>query len=337
MTVSAEYNPKITIIIPCYKVEKYLPECLDSVINQTFKDWQAICINDGSPDNCGNILDEYAKKDSRFIMIHKKNGGVSSARNTAYEYINTPYTMFLDSDDILHNQTLELAYNKIEETLGDVLWFDINKFNDGEKIEQEYISKHNNVKIYHNPFRFYVAKDQFFTTRKKRMPGVIWNKIYKSEFIKNTPFATNIPIGEDMLFTIEIVSKVSNLVHLKEKLYFYRQRENSAMSNLNYEKLKDNMRKEINWLQKIRNDLVEQNAEEEKIVVFDKYFTNRVFFKKVLRPFLRGKKDSQSKEYIDDLIKSGLFNFKIMNPKFKLVLFLYKHNLIKLSKLLCYV
>ena len=72
MTVLTKDDPKITIIIPCYKVEQYLPECLDSVINQTFTDWQAICINDGSPDNCGKILDEYAKKDSRFVIIHKK-------------------------------------------------------------------------------------------------------------------------------------------------------------------------------------------------------------------------------------------------------------------------
>ena len=333
MTVLTEYNPKITIIIPCYKVEGYLPECLDSVINQTFNDWQAICVDDGSPDNCGKILDEYANKDRRIKVIHQENKGLSGARNAAYPYIDTPYTMFLDSDDLLHHQTLELAYNKIEEALGDVLWFDIEEFNDGKKIEQKVISKNNEVKIYHNPFRFYVAKDQLFTTRRKRMPGVVWNKLYKSEFVKTTPNALGISPGEDMLFTIEIVSKVSNLVHLREKLYFYRQRESSIMGSLNYEKIKTNMRKEINWLQKIKNDLNETNAGDEKIAIFDKYLADRVFFKKILRPFLRGQKDSQSKEYIDKLIKSGLFNFKIMKLKFRFVLFLYQHNQLKLSKM----
>ncbi len=126
---------KISIIIPCYKVERYLPECLDSVINQTFKEWQAICVDDGSPDNCGRILDEYAKRDDRIKVIHQENRGLSGARNAAYSSINTPYTMFLDSDDLLHYQALELAYNKIEETSGDVLWFDIEEFNDGKTMD----------------------------------------------------------------------------------------------------------------------------------------------------------------------------------------------------------
>lgn len=182
-----------------------------------------------------------------------------------------------------------------------------------------------------------MAKDQFLTSRKTRMPGVIWNKIYRSEFVKSTPNALGISPGEDMLFTIEIVSKVSNLVHLKEKLYFYRQRSTSIMHSLSYEKIRDNMRKEINWLQKFKNNLVETNAGCKKIEIFDKYLANRVFFKKVLRPYLRGKKDSQSKEYIDDLIKSGLFDFKVMKLKFRFTLFLYQHDQIKLSKLFSYI
>ena len=199
------------------------------------------------------------------------------------------------------------------------------------------VSGNSKVKTYNNPFRFYVAKDQFLTSRKTRMPGVIWNKIYRSEFVKSTPNALGISPGEDMLFTIEIVSKVSNLVHLKEKLYFYRQRSISIMHSLSYEKIRDNMRKEINWLQKFKNNLIETNAGCKKIEIFDKYLANRVFFKKVLRPYLRGKKDSQSKEYIDDLIKSGLFDFKVMKLKFRFTLFLYQHDQIKLSKLFSYI
>jgi len=326
-----QLNPQISIVIPVYKVENYLEECLNSVINQTFKDWVAICVDDGSPDNCGKILDIYADKDSRIKVIHQSNRGISEARNAAFKYIDTPYIMFLDSDDVLHKQAMKLAYDKINETGADIVWFDITEFNDGEVIEQITISNNNKIKTYNNPFKFYVAKDKVFTTHKTRMPGVIWNKLYKTEFVKKTPFASGISIGEDMLFTIEIVAKVNKLAHLQENLYFYRQRPGSIMHSLESEKLKENMRKEINYYKKIKNELIEQNSSN-KIKIFDKYLTNRVFFKKIFRPFLRGRKNSQSKEYIDDLIKSGMFDFKKMKFKFKLALFLYQRNYTKLSK-----
>ena len=102
--------PKISIIIPMYNVEKYLKRCLDSVLNQTFQDWTAICIDDGSPDNSGKIAEEYAKKDKRFVVIHKENGGLSDARNAGMKKVKTEYVMFLDSDDFIHPQTLEVAY-----------------------------------------------------------------------------------------------------------------------------------------------------------------------------------------------------------------------------------
>ena len=91
--------PKISVIIPVYKVEKYLRRCLDSLIAQSFSDWQAICVDDGSPDSCPKILDEYAARDSRFKVIHKKNAGVSAARNDGIKNADADYIHFLDADD----------------------------------------------------------------------------------------------------------------------------------------------------------------------------------------------------------------------------------------------
>ncbi|MDR2438624.1 MAG: glycosyltransferase [Planctomycetaceae bacterium] len=91
--------PKVSIIVPVYKVENYLRKCLDSIVNQTLRDIEIICVNDGSPDNSPQILEEYAAKDSRITVIHKENGGSSSARNAAYPYIKGEYTLFVDSDD----------------------------------------------------------------------------------------------------------------------------------------------------------------------------------------------------------------------------------------------
>ena len=103
--------PAISIIIPMYGVEKYLRRCLDSVLNQTFTDWQAICVDDGSPDKSGEIAEEYAKRDKRFVVIHKENGGLSDARNAGMPHATGDYILYIDSDDFIHPQTLEIAYS----------------------------------------------------------------------------------------------------------------------------------------------------------------------------------------------------------------------------------
>ena len=113
----------ISIIIPVYNVEKYLRRCLDSVLNQTFSDWQAICVNDGSPDNSAAILAEYAARDSRFIVVEKENGGLSDARNAGMPYATGEYIMYLDSDDFIHPQTMEIAYHMACRDNSDIVSF----------------------------------------------------------------------------------------------------------------------------------------------------------------------------------------------------------------------
>ena len=99
---------KISIIVPVYKVELFLEECIDSILEQTYRNLEIILINDGSPDNCGKICDEYAIKDERIKVIHKKNGGLSDARNAGIENCLGEYIAFIDSDDILHPEFIEI-------------------------------------------------------------------------------------------------------------------------------------------------------------------------------------------------------------------------------------
>ena len=99
-----------SIIIPCYKVEKYIRECLDSVLAQNILDWEAICVDDGSPDRTGAILDEYATKDSRIEVIHQANGGLSAARNAALKVAKGDWIYYLDSDDLMGPGTLEAVF-----------------------------------------------------------------------------------------------------------------------------------------------------------------------------------------------------------------------------------
>jgi len=121
-------RPKISIIIPMYNVEKYLRRCLDSVQNQTFPDWQAICVDDGSPDKSGAIAEEYAKRDKRFIVLHKENGGLSDARNFGMPKATGEYIMFLDSDDFIHPQTMEIVYELAKKNKSDIVSFTYDRF-----------------------------------------------------------------------------------------------------------------------------------------------------------------------------------------------------------------
>ena len=110
-------SPKISIIVPVYKVEQYLRRCLDSIVAQTFTDWECILIDDGSPDNSGRICDEYAEKDKRFRVFHQENVGVSAARNKGLDEARGEWIGFVDSDDWIEKEMYEYLYNDAIETM----------------------------------------------------------------------------------------------------------------------------------------------------------------------------------------------------------------------------
>ena len=134
-------NPKISVIIPVYNVEKYLRECLNSVINQTMEDIEIICVNDGSTDGSLDILKEYANNDNRLKIVDKKNTGLGPSRNVGLDYISGEYVMFLDSDDMLRNNACEIAYEKIKESNSDILSFGWHVFTDTDNPGYKKISK----------------------------------------------------------------------------------------------------------------------------------------------------------------------------------------------------
>ena len=106
--------PTISVIVPVYKVEPYIRKCVDSILGQTFSDIQVILVDDGSPDQCGKICDEYAKQDNRVEVIHKENGGLSDARNAGIPYAKGEYIIFLDSDDYIENDMFEYMYTRMK-------------------------------------------------------------------------------------------------------------------------------------------------------------------------------------------------------------------------------
>ena len=123
-----EQNDLVSVIVPIYKVEEYLRECVDSIINQTYKNLEIILVDDGSPDKCGEICDEYARNDSRITVYHKENGGLSDARNYGIDRCNGEYITFVDSDDVLKSNFVETLMGLIEEYDADVAVSGVKNF-----------------------------------------------------------------------------------------------------------------------------------------------------------------------------------------------------------------
>ena len=228
-------NPSISVIIPVYKVEKFLPRCLDSVLKQTFSDFEVICVNDGSPDNCKKILSDYARADKRIHVINKENTGVSDTRNVGMKHATGKYILFMDSDDCIHPQTLEITYVLAEKHNADLVNFRyINK-------EYKDIHKDINKKYNVNKIRVKITDDllKFATERShggskwKIRHGYICSHLFRHDFIKDFTFPTHIKIYEDFVWWSKVLRAKPHSVITRVPLYFYIPNVLSASGNLN--------------------------------------------------------------------------------------------------------
>lgn len=233
-------QPKISIIIPMYNVEKYLRRCLDSVKNQTFTDWTAVCVDDGSPDRSGEIAEEYAATDKRFIVVHKENGGLSDARNAGMPHARGEYIMYLDSDDFIHPQTMEIAYNAITKNKSDVASFTYDRFyrpqlmvmhklgmNTDNVVPFGIKKKYNLGKIETRTTDdvFEYATEQAHNAGNKNRRWLIkhcqvWKNIYRRDLIADIPFIKGI-LFEDFPWWSRIMLKSPRVTVINLPLYYY--------------------------------------------------------------------------------------------------------------------
>lgn len=212
--------PKVSVIIPVYNVEKYLRECLDSVVNQTLSDIEIICIDDGSIDNSRRILYEYAKKDSRIIVLEQKNQGAACARNLGIKIAKGKYISFLDSDDVFHLDMLKNAAYKAVKFDADIVIYKAMSFDayTGKKVALndrfECLAKYKN-----EVFSYKDIPDEIFNSFM--VPA--WNKLFKKELVlgKNIEFQ-NIRRSNDLYFTNKALVLAEKIILLDEYLVFYR-------------------------------------------------------------------------------------------------------------------
>lgn len=238
----------ISVIIPVYKVEKYINKCIDSIINQTYKNLEIILIDDGSPDNCAKICDEYAKLDERIKVIHKKNGGQSEARNIGLDIAQGKYIGFVDSDDYIKNDMFEVLYRNLIEFNADISITNIIEI----KKRQEVIEKYNDIEIYDKTNIIPMLLNNHIT-------NYLYNKLYKKELWKDI----RLPVGrilEDMDVMYRILERADRVVCTNRSAYYYLIREDSSISKINIKltnDLKEAVNKRYEYLKERRPELLD--------------------------------------------------------------------------------
>lgn len=211
----------VSVIIPVYNVERYLPKCIDSIINQTYKNLEIILVDDGSPDGCPALCDQYASKDNRIKVVHKQNGGLSSARNAGLEVATGDYVCFFDSDDYVEPDMLEKMLKATIDSKLDVCvcGYYVDYFDDDEKelSSKAVLPKHSDINS---------SLSLFDCESMLGISGYAWNKLYSRKFLVDNQlkFVQGVSLVEDLLFNSQVFKKGAKINFIAYAGYHYIQR-----------------------------------------------------------------------------------------------------------------
>lgn len=216
----------ISVIIPVYNVSKYLKQCVDSVLNQTYRNLEIILVDDGSTDCSGVICDQYAQTDQRVIVIHKENGGLSDARNTGLEVAKGEYIGFVDSDDFIHPDMYKILSKLLEEKKADIASANWQSFFDGKE-NDICESRTGKVLVFEHieslEFLIY-GKDKY------KISFSVWDRLYRKNVVENFYF----PKGkcyEDIVWSAKVFYEAKKYVYIDKDLYYYRRRDDSIVGS----------------------------------------------------------------------------------------------------------
>lgn len=331
--------PKVSVIIPVYNVEKYLRECLDSVINQTLGDIEIICVNDCSPDNSLGILNEYASKDSRIKIINFcENKGPGVARNTALDTAQGEYIMFLDPDDWYELDACEIAYNQITQNQNDIVMFNYQEYLEEEhrqRLRYDTISPF--LPICNNPKIKFSDMDINWVKNAHT-----WHYIYNREFLNKN----NIKYGqqhlcEDVIFMVKSTALAQDLSVIVKPLYNYRKRsEETNQSSKNF-LWKDLITTREDALEFIQNCQLDKKARMPYILYIVKtllywfrvfalrpnFKYKKEFYEKIREIFIKLEKEYQFLNNNDAILKKDLLKKFIQKPYSQYIADLFIKNI----------
>ena len=224
MKTTKRNAPELSVIVPVYKVEAYLQECIDSILDQTFPDFELILIDDGSPDRCPEICDEAARKDPRIRVIHQKNGGLSAARNAGIEAAQGAWLSFIDSDDYLTPDYYETLYGAVQRANADCALCGVEYVD-----EQKNVLEEMRAEVPDGVFSGQQILDQ--CVQKWESPYiVVWNKLYRREVFDTLRFPVG-KLNEDLFVLVPTLEKIQTMVCVPKRMYCYRQRAGSIMNS----------------------------------------------------------------------------------------------------------
>lgn len=213
---------KVTIIIPVYNVSRYLSQCLQSICCQSYSNWEAILVDDGSTDESGTICNQFVEQDNRFVVVHQQNQGAANAKNTGLDYASGSYVTFLDSDDFVEAHWLELAVRELKTQRADIVEYCFCK---------EY-TNHQEAVAY-EPFRYGVfSAEQYLACYLQDWTcSLFWNKLFRVEVIREVRFHRERRCIDDEFFTYKALTFAKKIVVIEDVLYHYRQRASSAVAS----------------------------------------------------------------------------------------------------------
>lgn len=305
-------KPTLSIIVPVYKVELYIHKCISSILNQTFTDFELILIDDGSPDNCGAICDDYAKKDNRIIVIHQNNQGISGARNAGLKIAKGEYITFVDSDDSISENTYS---DNIDILLKDKS-IDVLEYPYQQGFNQEW-------KLVTDPANHIYGNKNIFLywTLHTNKGCIVWDKIFKLNIFESVRF----PLGkiyEDFYIFPDIAEKASHLYISNKGIYYYLIREDSQ-SNGNFSLKRDQpLNKQLDhydaWLK--AND---------KIKHYKAYNKERIFnYYRFVSAFICTEIDNPNNNFSEYEKRFETFNFSVITILYSKLAFKEKIKLI---------
>ena len=288
---------EISIIVPVYNVEQYLENCIESILNQTFKDFELILVDDGSTDNSGKICDIYEKKDSRIKVIHKNNGGLSSARNAGLDIACGKYIGFVDSDDSIHPRMYEILYDLIKKYESDISCCNYKKIYDIFKDEYENVNSLEVIEM----SNIEAIKNLYDKGIGVKLV-IACNKLYRKNLFDNIRYKVG-RIHEDEFMAHRILYNSKKITYVDNELYYYLQREGSTMSKKSYKRKVDALLSKsdrMRFCNKVGLTSMSDNIC--KIYEFDFFNLYKEF----------SKRDDCDKRFLKELKRDFILNLKIL-------------------------
>ena len=322
-------EPLISVIIPVYKVEEYLDKCVSSVIEQTYKNLEIILVDDGSPDNCPKMCDDWAKKDNRIKVIHKKNGGVSSARNIGIKESKGEWITFIDSDDWIDENFIKKLYQVSLNNKSDVV---ISSYYRVTNDKYEKINTSVNILNFNN--YEYLIK----ALNPQTGYGFCHMRIIKKEKINNFYFDEELKVTEDALFNIKLAKNIKNVSFLGEPLYYYRINNQSVVKKYD----KDYPNKYLEGIKKIKKYIFSEYSNKDILQNYYNFVAYHVMLIAVNYCYNYENEESRKIKLLRNICKISEYNDGIKNSNYqnisltrKITLFTLKHKLYFLTGMIC--